>query len=706
MPALALRLVGGLCMADTSLAAFNGEQPVNPYSLLEAVNDGSDTVNTAWLIFLAIMSYLLISVAGVSHKDLLLSSDISLPILQVKIALTSFFLFAPILLLLFHLGVVSQLVMLARKTIEFDSSLQLLEATEKRTHPLRLELHNFFFVQAIAGPERSPLISGLLHGMSWLTVIILPLVLLLYVQVAFLPYHDTVITGIHRSVVLADIVILVLVGTFMTRTEISFKLALSRAVRQHPITTGLTSIVLVLVLAFSVFVATIPGETLDRISDVFTGRERTNENASQVEPRVGYALPFVKASTDGSLFGLFYRNLNVTDLDLVVDKDVVTGDATLNLRGRDLRFANLSRSDLHQADLTGANLDGASLVGTDLRSVIMQCGDINALLLLGDRSAARCPTARSADFSRSRMTDAKLSGIDLTGSKFEDARLENADLSFARMAGANFASAHLGGADLTGGVELQGASFLVATLPGADFTGAKLTGANFASANLQGTVLNHAHLEGAVFRDTDLDSADLQLTWLQGADFSGARIAAADFRGSAAWRTLPPLPDTSGLVDFSQLSLRPLDLSDIESLKRSIQSIDSPDLKARLLDATKSALGPEENGPWTSSVDFQKWRNSIAASESQTRPDTRPETRPDVYRARLTDWVAKLMCRPRSTSGAIATGIIKRSRATNARIEISTVMEKLRGSDCAASSTVSPRTLRELLEFVDASRSN
>ena len=35
----------------------------------------------------------------------------------------------------------------------------MLETTEQRTHPLRLELDNFFFVQAIAGPERSRIVG-------------------------------------------------------------------------------------------------------------------------------------------------------------------------------------------------------------------------------------------------------------------------------------------------------------------------------------------------------------------------------------------------------------------------------------------------------------------------------------------------------------------------------------------------------------------
>jgi uncharacterized protein YjbI with pentapeptide repeats len=683
-------------MSATGATTLNNEQPVNPYSLLGAVNESSDTVNTAWLIFLGIMSYLLVTTAGITHKDLLLSSDIPLPVMQVKIALTSFFLFSPILLVLFHLGLVGQMVLLARKTIEFDTALQLLEPTDQRTHPLRLELHNFFFVQAIAGPERSPLMSALLHGMSWLTVVVLPVVLLLYVQVTFLPYHDAAITTVHRLVVLSDIAVLIFVGTFMTRTETSLPLALARAVRQHPITTSITSVVMVLVAAFSLFAATIPGERLDKITSALSGGSRTAAASRQNAPEQGFILPFVKASIDGSLFGLFYRNLSVTDLDLVVDKDVVSGEATLNLRGRDLRFAKLDRSDLHQADLTGANLDGASLIGADLRAITMQCGDINALLLLADRVAARCPSAKGADFSRARMSDARLSGVDGTGSKFEDTRLENADLSFARLDGANFANGHLEGADLTGGVELLGASFLVASLQGADFTGAKLIGANFSSASLGGAILNHAHLEAATFRDADLEGVDAQLAWLHGADFSGARVNSADFRSAAAWLTIPPPPDATGLVDLSQIALRPLDDIDAQSLKRQIAALDSQLLRTQLSDRLAPVFDIQNTATWGSSLDSQKWRNSMSASESQARSD--------LYKTRLTTSLITLMCRTRWAAGAIATGVVKRARAANVRIDVSAIVEKLKGSECPATATVNKRALRELVEAIDSSR--
>ena len=98
-------------MTDLGRSTADIETPVNPYSLLEAINHSSDTAHTSWLIFLAIMTYLMIAVAGVTHTDLLLETPVELPILQVKIQLTQFFQFATVILILLHLGVVSQLVL-------------------------------------------------------------------------------------------------------------------------------------------------------------------------------------------------------------------------------------------------------------------------------------------------------------------------------------------------------------------------------------------------------------------------------------------------------------------------------------------------------------------------------------------------------------------------------------------------------------------
>ncbi len=368
-------------MNEMNRVDLDAETPVNPYSLLEAVNRSSNSANAAWLIYIGLMSYLLITVAGITHKDLLLNADIPLPILQVKIELTRFFLFAPILLVLIHVGVICQLVLLARKTLEFASAVRLLETTDQRTHPLRLELDNFFFVQALAGPERSLIVGFVLHAMSWLTLVAMPVALLAYVQMVFLPYHDSAITWVHRLALLSDIAFMMLVGVFLLHIETSFLRALLHTSIYHPLSLLLTAGLLITVAAGSLFLATIPGE-----APLF-GRQADRDGQGAM---FGTALP-VGAEP---VLGLFRRSLNVIDTDLVIDKDVTPGEPSISLRGRDLRYARLDRTDLHQADMTGANLDGASFVGADLRNVWMGCADLGEMLLSDSRRAASCASAR------------------------------------------------------------------------------------------------------------------------------------------------------------------------------------------------------------------------------------------------------------------------------------------------------------------------
>ena len=88
--------------------------------LLRSANGASGTARNSWLAFMALITYLLVTIAGVTHVDLLLNSPITLPIVNAKIPLFSFFLVAPFLLLLIHLGLLVQHAMLAHKLAHFS----------------------------------------------------------------------------------------------------------------------------------------------------------------------------------------------------------------------------------------------------------------------------------------------------------------------------------------------------------------------------------------------------------------------------------------------------------------------------------------------------------------------------------------------------------------------------------------------------------
>ena len=221
-------------MNDETRAALDAETPLNPYSVLAAVNSSSRSASRAWLAFLGLLAYLLLVLAGITHRDLLLNTDVVLPVLQVKVGLTRFFLWAPVVVMVLHAALLGQLALLARKVLEFEAALRLLESTERRTHPLRLELDGFFLAQVLAGPVRSRVVSAFLHSASWLTLMILPVLLLLYMQAAFLPFHDPEITLMHRLAVLADLMVLVLFGVFLLHQETSYFGAFVRAVAHNP----------------------------------------------------------------------------------------------------------------------------------------------------------------------------------------------------------------------------------------------------------------------------------------------------------------------------------------------------------------------------------------------------------------------------------------------------------------------------------------
>ena len=684
-------------MSDVLRSPPDIETPVNPYSLLEAVNSSSDTAHTGWLIFLAIMTYLMIAVAGVTHADLLLETPVELPILQVKIQLAQFFRFAPVILLLFHLGLVSQLVLLAKETLEFDHAVRLLEPSAVRSHPLRLELNNFFFVQAIAGPQRSAVMSTFLHGMSWLTLVVLPVVLLLYIQVVFLPYHDVGITWTHRLALLVDIVMLISIGVFLMRAETSFMRAFLRTTASHPISFVATAIVLALVGLFSFFVATVPGELMDRLTG---GSQRLAPAAGAATQGQagGFAMPFIGASADGSLFGLFLRNIVVTDTDLVVDKDQTPGEPSVSLRGRDLRYARLDRTDLHQADLTGADLQGASLVGTDLRGAWLHCADITGLLLTEDRAASRCTSARRANFTRARLDGAHMTGIDLRSSKLEEASLDSVSLAYSLLTGADFSSADLDKADLTGGITAQGAQFLIASLQGADLTGAQLQFADFSSASLQGAIFNYAHLQAAVLRDADLDAASLYQAYLEGADMTGAKVPGADFRGAGLWLTKPPEQDTSGATDASEIALRVPGENVIGAMKRALATIESKRVYQQVSEALAPLMDPTQSASWSGTSDHARW-------QGMTGPGT-PAADPIGYKSKLTDYLGKIMCRARWSSGAVATGVARRAQAQNFRGDLIALYDRLKSDDCPASKSVLPKVMKDFASAADIARSN
>jgi hypothetical protein len=439
--------------------------------LLQSANSASGSARNAWLAYLVLNVYLLVTIAGVTHVDLLLNSTVTLPIVNVKIPLFSFFWAAPVLLLLVHLGFLVQHAMLARKYQHFKKAVSAWENSNNGVHPSRRYVDGYVFSQMTAGPKPPKLLGFLMRLMVFTTFSLLPVLVLLYFQIKFLPYHEVGVTHVHRLTIFLDLVLLFTVRPYFPisylRPEGS-KLKIGSKdwpweLSYRSVT--VSAVAFLTISLFSLFVATVPQGCVNPFKkqtencpslDKMVAKWAPQNVGSSESQREVFALTALlfenKIDPDtGEIIGiaLFDRSIVVTGTDLVPDKDDKFGEVSISLRGRDLRFAVLDRSDLHLADLAEVNLRESSLF--------------------------------NANLERANLTSANLQGAEL-----REANLQGADLRWAELQGAELRVAELQGADLRE-AELQGADLRGANLQGADLRKAKLYGANLGVAHTRHT---------------------------------------------------------------------------------------------------------------------------------------------------------------------------------------------------------------------------
>jgi hypothetical protein len=439
---------------------------------LDEANAASDPARTAWLAFLLLLTYVVVTLASVSHKDLLLNSPVRLPIINADIPLVGFFQYAPAMLLLVYLSLLVQHVILARKYRRFTDALAAYELKARTRHVVREWVHSYVFSQILAGPEANRITRLMMQLIVYVTFAVLPIVTLLYFQIKFLPFHEVWITYWHRFAVILGFAMLILLTPIMQHAPPKRKWDIrlgpqAEAWEASGRQVALVLLLLPIVVGFSWLIATVPDEWIDRrlgfVAPVTAGIGADGE-AQLLNPIVR-RLVYDRIPDDDNKgwwrrWLLSYRVLIVEDSDLGA-----ADDAKIVLRERNFRYALLNRSDFHHADLTWADLRGAQLWKS------LAKGRLNDTQLQG-------ASLKEAEFQGAQMSSAAMQGADLRG-----ALLQGADLSYTKLQGADLSGAQLQGADLRG-ARLQGADLQGAQLQDADLQGAELRGAVLASAEI------------------------------------------------------------------------------------------------------------------------------------------------------------------------------------------------------------------------------
>jgi uncharacterized protein YjbI with pentapeptide repeats len=453
-------------------------------AIKKAVDDAASVSGGLWLSYLFVLFYLAVAAGAVTHIDLFFEKAVKLPFLGIDLPLVAFFIVAPILFVIVHTYTLVHLVMLTDKAKRYHQALYMKikdangtvgERRKATRDKLRRQLPSNILIQFLAGPSdlREGAFGWLLWAIAVITVVVLPALLLLMIQIQSLPYQGFYIVWTQRIALLVDLAFV----WWLWRKVLPGGESDSKKPWSSVIWVRIGQLSTLIAIVFSCAIATFPGELQEdllakwdqgtlavTVHDMLFSREPNPETHRRFPFSNTLVLPGLNV----------YEGLGIDDPQKVKWRDFV-----FRPRGRDLRGAIFSFAILPRVDFTGAKLQGAQLDSAQLQGAMLD--------------------------------HAKLQGASLDLAKFQGAWLDSANLQGASLKSAN----------------LQGASLHSAQLQGASLTNADFQGADLSSAQLQGASLEQAHLQGAWFNDAQL----------QGASFSEAILKATYLRGAYLWRS-------------------------------------------------------------------------------------------------------------------------------------------------------------------------
>lgn len=547
---------------------------------LEALNAISARVRSFWVTYILLCTYLTISIGSVSHKMLLLETPINLPLLNVDLPLSGFFFLAPALLVICHAYLLLQIRLLRRNAahhICLNSYAKEKSDKQLNSEPLSIQVDSFVISQFLIAKENEEgtVVYYSLACISILTLIFIPIAILLFALVQFLPYHHAWITWWHRLLTVVDIITLIMLW--------SPTLKILSLEARHQINRRNLSIYVPVSIMFLI-VPSYPGEIHYNVMKSLNFIPRTvwplNEIFSEIVSPTEYLFEGNVNSVSGDPNSMFSNRLVVLNEDLIDYRFLESirkqetfdaglqegragniylkpGDFKLinSFRGRDLRGAILDYSDLRRSDFTAADMRGAKLTGALLSRSVFGCADPKREILnhlKREKNRPTCTQLNDASFALTNLQESKFQGVRARGVTFFSARIQGA--VFDNFGTRPDPKRKEGGDEDGSFVELSllGSSFKKADLQGAIFRDVDLRATYFGRSNLHAASFIDSKMSGASFRKASAFWADFSSTHLEGASFYRANLHGAKFEKSKIAHTKfekSTLCQTDGLLD-------------------------------------------------------------------------------------------------------------------------------------------------------------
>ena len=368
-----------------------------------AADNAAGHVRNLYITFLLFGLYLAITIASTTHEELLRSEPVTLPIINVELPLFGFYWIAPALYVLLHFNLLIQFSLLGRKLHRLDQAIERHIKIASDRAARRDLLGVFAFSHMLIGRHHPVVLRFFLRSMIFISVVLLPIVILLFTQLRFLPYHHVETSWAHRSFVLIDLLLILLLWL-----KIRYPLD---EVRNQP---GRWFLHRVPALLGAILVVTcsltmsVPGDPLSGRFEALIGQDRYSElfDLSVEETNLVMAWPTKEQIAE---FGeeIAWRNFG----------------EVISLRFRDLRYASFSKSTFTRADLFGADLHGAILQGANFRGARLTGTNLNgANLIAADLTGANLRQAylESARFCQTVMPNKTLCNRDCRNTQSED----------------------------------------------------------------------------------------------------------------------------------------------------------------------------------------------------------------------------------------------------------------------------------------------
>ncbi len=498
--------------------------------LLDSVNEAAGAVSTRFVTFVSVGAYVAVTVASTTHEMLLRASNlVTLPLLNAQIPIIGpfgFYTIAPWLIVLLHSDLLLQLSILGNELARFDEEVDRLEEPQRTL--LRQRVANFYYVLYLTGGAPSRILHLLSAFITWMTAVMFPLGLLLFIQIRFLPFHSPLDTWLHRAAVVVDAVLIlfILLPRLWPRMREMAKASGWLAPLRQAVSVPVFIVLACVATVFAaLFLATIPDRPGS--ASLFTKNIELRERVLTANVLTPEDINALRDATQPE------------QLREVLAK-VMPFQA---LQGRDLRYADLYNAVLPRLDLRAVRTDEAKAA----EPLPADCEE--------RRGCEDPPECEQRGLQRTQLIGANFAWASMQGAMFDEAILDEADLSWAKLQNGSLGRAHLNrallrsarllgtrleaaklcGADL-GEAEMQQAVLVRAHLPGASLRGARLASANLAGADLRGADLSGADLAGANLTGARLQGAVLRGANTQGANFDGANVELADLSALGAAR--------------------------------------------------------------------------------------------------------------------------------------------------------------------------